>query len=110
MVPLSARNCAAGVSTLYVGEVQEQKEYTSMIITPDKMSIMKEKGILNINSIGLKPDGLKEDITTKAIYKSSNESVSTVDKQGKVVAIEKGTATITVTNGDFIKQIILTVK
>lgn len=98
------------ISALYVGEVQTEKEYTSMIITPDKMSIMKEKGILNINTIGVKPDGQKEDITAKTIYRSSNEHVFTVDKQGKVLAIGKGTGTITVTNGDLMKQIILTVK
>lgn len=98
------------ISALYIGEVQEQKEYTSIIITPDKMSIMKEKGILNINVIGVKPDGLKEDITVKSIYKSSNASVSTVDNQGKIVSISKGEATITVSNGDFIKQILLRVR
>lgn len=98
------------ISALYVGEAQEQNGYVSMIITPDKMGIMKEKGVLYINTIGVKPDGLKEDITTKAIYSSSNENILTVDKQGKVVAIGKGTATIAVINGDLKNQILFTVK
>lgn len=101
---------ATEINSLYLAKPEESKEYVSMIITPDKMSIMKEKGVLNINALGVKPDGQKEDITTKAIYKSSNEQVATVDKQGKVTAISKGTATITVANGDLIKQILLTVK
>jgi hypothetical protein len=33
-------------------------------------------------------------------YSSSNESVATVDKEGKVLAVNSGTATITVTYGD----------
>lgn len=106
----------AEISALYIGETQEfktskeLKEYVSMIITPDKMSIMKEKGILYLNAIGVKSDGKKEDITKKVIYKSSNEKICTVDKEGKVAAVSKGTATITVTSGDLMKQIKLTVK
>lgn len=104
------------VNALYVGEsqeskeIKEKKEYISINITPNTMAIMKEKGILYINATGVKPDGKKEDITEKTIYKSSNEKVCTVDKEGKVVGVSKGTATITVTSGDLKKQISLTVK
>lgn len=98
------------ITALYVGETQDQKDYTSIIVTPDKMAIMKEKGILNMNVVGVKADGSREDITAKALYTSSNASVATVDSQGKVVAIAKGTTTITVTIEGIVKQILLTVK
>lgn len=98
------------IKGLYLGEDGEVKEYKSINITPNKMAIIKEKGILNINVTGINLDGKKEDITKKAIYKSSDEKVFTVDKEGKVVAIGKGTATLTITMGKLMKKLNLTVK
>lgn len=98
------------VKDLYLGKDSDPNEYQSINITPNKMGIMKTKGILNINAIGIKQDGKKENITNKAIYKSSDEKIFTVDKEGRLVAIGKGTATLTVTMGKLMKKLKLTVK
>lgn len=98
------------VKSLYIGETQESNEYVSMSITPNKLVIMKVKDILNINVTGTKSDGKKEDIKSIVDYKSSNVGVFTVDKEGKVVGIGKGTATLTITSGSLIRQISITVK
>ena len=43
-------------------------------------------------------------------FKSSNEQVATVDKNGKITAVGEGEATITVTLGSMQKTCVVTVK
>lgn len=50
------------------------------------------------------------DVTTKAIYKSSNTKVATVTTGGKITTVGKGTATITITYNGRSKVLTLTVK
>ena len=74
--------------------------YTHPIITfIEKITLSDEKLILNVGKTKkLKETVTPNDITTNTEVKwsSSNPTVATVDSNGKVTALKKGTATITV--------------
>ncbi len=56
-----------------------------------------DKGSTKELKVTFTPSGAEEVVT----WKSSDESVATVDENGKVTAVENGTATITATAGEF---------
>lgn len=98
------------IKALYNEAVPEKKVYKSIRITPKKLAIIKAKGTLNINAIGVMSDGTKDNINSIVTYKSSNKRVVTVSKEGKIKAIKKGTATVTVIYGKHKKVLNITVK
>ncbi|HEX3021997.1 MAG TPA: Ig-like domain-containing protein, partial [Lachnospiraceae bacterium] len=49
-------------------------------------------------------------VANEVTYTSSNKSVATVSKNGKIVARKKGKATITVTLGDIKQKVTVIVK
>lgn len=113
MDELKIYNYALGdkeIKALYNDVVPEVKEYQALSITPNKMAMIKEEGILNINVIGVMKDGRKDDITKMATYQSSDTKIASVTNEGKITTLSKGTVTITVTYGKLIKKINITVK
>jgi hypothetical protein len=113
MDELKIYNYALGdkeIKSLYNDVDTEQQEYQALNITPNKKAIIKAKGILNINAVGVTTDGKKVDITKKAIYRSSDENIAIVNNEGKITTLSKGTITITVTHGKLEKKINITVK
>ena len=75
---------------------------TKNIISVQSVELNKNTLFLGLNSsYKLIPTILPEDATNKNVtWKSSNESVATVDKNGNINAVSEGTATITVTTKD----------
>ena len=77
--------------------------------TPTEISLKKSaltiyvKGTAKIAASVKNPDG-------ETIYQSSNPKVAKVDKNGKITALKKGTATIAVVNGDAAKTVKVSVK
>ncbi len=63
----------------------------------DKSTLSLSKGSSYTLKVGVSPGDANNKTVT---YKSSNTSIATVDNKGKVTAINKGTATITVTTND----------
>ncbi len=57
-----------------------------------------------------KDDLQKLNVTSKATFKSSNSKVATVNASGKITAVGKGSASITVTYGSLVKSVSVTVK
>ncbi|TAH65124.1 MAG: hypothetical protein EWM47_11515 [Anaerolineaceae bacterium] len=98
------------IKALYNETVPELKVYTSILITPSKMAIIKAEGILNINVTGVMKDGKKENITKLANYQSSDTKIVTVSKEGKIETLKKGKATVTVSYGKLKKVLNITVK
>lgn len=98
------------IKAIYNEAVPEKKVYKSISIIPNKLAIIKAKGTLNINVTGLMSSGKKENITSMATYKSSNKKIVTVSKEGKIKALKKGEATVTVIYGKSKKVLNITVK
>lgn len=91
-------------SQKYVVTVTVPKTKTTSITVDDHVTIKKGKTkTLNAERI---PSNSDEELT----YTSSNKKVVTVDKNGKIKGIKKGTATITVKSGNQKKTVKVTVK
>ena len=87
---------------------------THVVVTTKVESLTFEKGegTLTIgNSTTIKTTVLPESASDQTItWKSSDESVATVDEDGKVKAVKVGTSTITATAGDVETDYVLTVR
>ncbi|HHX11382.1 MAG TPA: hypothetical protein GX731_01065 [Clostridiales bacterium] len=98
------------IKDIYKDVTAEDKVYTSISITPNKMAIIKKDGSFNVNVTGVLKDGKKENITKLASYKSSDTKIVTVSKEGKIIALKKGKANVTVSYGKLKKVLNITVK
>ena len=98
------------IKDIYKDVTTENKVYKSISITPNKMAIIMEKGSFNVYVNGELKDGKKENITKLASYKSSDSTIATVNKEGKIVALENGKATVTVSYGKLKKVLNVIVK
>lgn len=98
------------IKDIYKDVTAEDKVYTSISITPNKMAIIMKNGSFNVNVSGELKDGKKENITKMASYKSSDSTIVTVNKEGKIVALENGKATVTVSYGKLKKVLNVIVK
>lgn len=87
------------IKAIYKEVIAENKVYTAISITPNKMALIKAKGVINLNVTGITSDGKKDVISNKASYKSSDDTIVTVSKEGKIEALKKGKATVTVSYG-----------
>lgn len=85
---------------LYLLKVKGTGEQNPTQIKLSKKSIsLKVGSTSNVKATAVYANGSKKDITSKAEWKSSDPAVVTV-KQGKIVAIGQGKATITASYGD----------
>lgn len=62
------------------------------------------------NLVNGKDELIKLNVTAKVTYKSSNTKVATIAKDGKIITVGKGKATITATYGKYSKSINIEVK
>ena len=87
---------------------------THVVVTTKVESLTFEKGEGSLtigNSTTMKVTVLPESASDQTItWKSSDESVATVDEDGKVKAVKVGTATITASAGDVKAEYALTVR
>lgn len=87
---------------------------THVVVTTkvESLTFDKGEGTLTIgNSTTMKVSVLPETASNQAVtWKSSDESVATVDADGKVKAVKVGTATITASIGDASAEYALTVR
>ncbi len=101
-----------GSATITVTTADGNKQASSTVTVTKKtihvesITLNKHELTLNLNeSEKLEYTILPEDATNKNVtWESSNPSIATVDQSGKVIAIQVGNATITVTTEDSQKQ------
>ena len=76
-----------------------------------KIKSLKAKATvqLKVTRDYVETDDLK-DVSAAVTYKSSNTKIFTVNKEGKITAVKKGTAKLTVTHGGISKTYTVTVK
>lgn len=76
--------------------------FSTAPILAESVTLDKTEATLNDGeTLELKATVAPENVTDKTVtWKSSDESVATVDANGKVTAVDAGTATITATSGD----------
>ncbi len=84
---------------------QKPIEITGVEFEKDNVSI--EVGSSDNLTVTITPEGAGDDIDR--VFTSSDESIVTVDEDGKITGIAPGTATITVTIGDFTATCTITV-
>lgn len=77
------------------GGIIQTVEVTSVALTPSSLTL-KKGGVATLTPVITPANATNKNVT----YTSSNQSVATVDAAGKVTALEKGTAVITVTTAD----------
>lgn len=91
---------ANGVGTAHIGAVPPASTNTDVSVT----SIVLDKTTASLNigeSLSLKATVTPEDATNKALaFTSSNSSVASIDNNGTVLALSKGTTTISATSKD----------
>ncbi|MDK2808521.1 MAG: hypothetical protein PWP24_1257 [Clostridiales bacterium] len=86
--------------TLYLLDAQGRETvYTDKVVVPKltKVSVLSKKTLKKGDVYTLKPALSQEDVYAVITYESSKASVARVTKSGRVKALKKGTAYITVT-------------
>ena len=86
-------------------EPEEPTDKPCTGITLDKVSVTLNVGDTHSIKVTLNPTDTTDEVT----YTSSNTSIVTVDKNGKVTAVAEGTATVTVKCGDITANLNVTV-
>lgn len=86
-------------------EPEEPTDKPCTGITLDKVSVTLNVGDTHSIKVTLNPTDTTDEVT----YTSSNTSIVTVDKNGKVTAVAEGTATVTVKCGDITATLNVTV-
>lgn len=106
-ITLSANYSTTNDNTYYLNETKNDKQDDAELTTPSKSPVFtryasKLEAYVGDNNYNIKPEGL--DSSVEINYNSSDVSVATVDDNGNVTAVAKGTAKITITatgsNGD----------
>lgn len=83
---------SGGETNPIFNKTENSKDITAIVLNQDKMELVKgATGQLTADTIPENSD---------VVWSSSDESVATVDENGKVTAVAVGEATITATNGD----------
>lgn len=93
------KNKTIGTATIVIkgkGNYYGKKEVTFKIVKQPKLSLSSENlNLCLVNKRSAKLTAKKNNISGKVKWKSSNTYVATVDRNGKVKALTRGTATIT---------------
>ena len=89
----------------YVDTLQISEDNQSAIKSLKAKSTVQLK--VNRQYMGM---GSSKDVSAAVTYKSSNAKIFTVNKEGKITAVKKGTAKLTVSHGGISKTYTVTVK
>lgn len=85
---------SGGETNPIFNKTENSKDITAIVLNQDKMELVKgATGQLTADTIPENSD---------VVWSSSDESVATVDENGKVTAVAVGTATITATSGNVV--------
>jgi len=95
VVILAASISLNAQATKATDKKSDQKEATVLVLSPEKVTLEAGRPL----TISIK-EGIKEGEKIAINWKSSNEKVATVDKEGNVTAIAEGKTTITATAGE----------
>ena len=91
------------VDDISIVKIKDAPQEATSITLPENLFV--EVGTAKTLTATLEPAGA----TTKIVWKSSDETVATVDENGKVTGLKIGTATITATAGSFSDTCLVTV-
>ena len=107
-VSSSGKIKAVAPGTATITAVSGSKKATCKVTVTGIANVKSSVTVAKGKTLTLKPT--LYDITDKVTYTSSNTKVATVSSKGKIKGVKKGTATITVTAGNYTVKCKVTVK